>query len=243
MNEALPARRAPRVLLVDDDRELLEMLRDYLEQDGFAVACAHDGVTGAMMALSGSHDVAVLDVMMPGSNGFNALKEIRSASTLPIIMLTARGDDSARIAGLESGADDYVSKPCTARELAARLRSILKRVEQHTVPLNNRSSLLKVGSLTIWPTLRRAEDDGRALDLTSTEFNLLEMLARHAGQSVSKATLSIEVLGRPLTRFDRSIDVHIHSVRSKLGSAPDGRSRIQTVIRKGYLLIADWVSQ
>lgn len=229
----------PTVLLVDDDRELLDMLRDYLERDGFAVTCAHDGRRGAEAALTGRFEIAVLDVMMPGLDGFQALARIRAASAIPVLMLTARGDDTDRISGLEHGADDYVSKPCTPRELAARLRAILKRV--HGKPVNDAQDTqpLVAGTITVWPALRRAEDAGSALELTSTEFNLLEVLARHAGRPVGKAALSEEALGRPLTRFDRSIDVHIHAIRNKLKPDSAGRSRIQTVIRKGYLLTAE----
>ncbi len=225
-----------RVLLVDDDAELIELLRDYLEGDGFAVAAAYDGAAGVAAALSGGNDIVVLDVMMPGVSGIEALAQIRAASAIPIIMLTARGDDADRIRGLELGADDYVPKPCTPRELAARLRAILKRAG--TAAASGTAPIV-AGALTVWPAQRRAEKAGAALDLTSTEFNLLEVLARHAGSPVSKADLSEQALGRPLTRFDRSIDVHMSSIRHKLGSLADGRSRIQTVIRKGYQLIVE----
>jgi DNA-binding response OmpR family regulator len=224
------------VLLVDDDIELVELLRDYLERDGFAVAVAHDGASGAAAALSGDHDIVVLDVMMPGISGIQTLAKIRAASAVPVLMLTARGDDADRITGLELGADDYVAKPCTPRELAARLRAILKRaVAKSTAP----TQAVVVGSLSIWPAQRLAERAGVALNLTSTEFDLVEALARHAGRPVSKAELSQDVLGRPLTRFDRSIDVHMSSIRQKLGTLADGRSCIQTVIRKGYQLVSD----
>jgi len=230
-----------RVLLVDDDVELLDLLRDYLTRDGFAVDCAHDGPSGATAALSGCYDIVVLDVMMPGISGLQALGQIRAASAVPVIMLTARGDDTDRIVGLELGADDYVPKPCTPRELAARLRAILKRVGAATVTLaaTAAAQTLVAGALSIWPSQRRAVFDGRALELTSTEFSLLEALARHAGRPVSKTELSEQALGRPLSRFDRSIDVHISSIRHKLGPTAklaDGRPLIQTVIRKGYQL-------
>ncbi|WP_310448284.1 response regulator transcription factor [Thiobacillus sp.] len=228
----------PSVLLVDDDQELLDMLRDYLERDGFAVRCEYDGLSGADAALSGRYDIAVLDVMMPGLDGFQTLARVRTASTMPIIMLTARGDDADRIAGLEHGADDYVPKPCSPRELAARLRVILKRLQKQEASDTQEAQPLIAGTLKLWPTLRRAEDNGTPMELTSTEFGLLEVLARHVGHPVSKADLSTEAIGRPLTRFDRSIDVHIHSIRNKLKPLSDGRSRIQTVIRKGYQLIS-----
>lgn len=225
-----------KVLLVDDDIELVELLRDYLERDGFAVAVAHDGAAGVAAVLSGSNDIVVLDVMMPGMSGIQALAQIRATSAVPVIMLTARGDEADRISGLELGADDYVPKPCTPRELAARIRAILKRVgATATAP----AQAIVVGTLSIWPAQRRAERAGKSLDLTSTEFNLVELLARNAGLTVSKDELSQEALGRPLTRFDRSIDVHMTSIRQKLGKLSDGRSCIQTVIRKGYQLIAE----
>jgi two-component system OmpR family response regulator len=224
------------VLLVDDDSELVELLRDYLVGEGFAVATAHDGPAGVAAALSGQHDIVVLDVMMPGISGLQALAQIRAVSTLPVIMLTARGDDTDRIVGLELGADDYVPKPCTPRELVARVRAILKRTG--AVPAAS-TSLLVVGRLTLWPGQRRVEMEGRHVELTSTEYSLLEMLARNAGRTVSKVELSEQVLGRPLSRFDRSIDVHISSIRHKLSGVVDARSPIQTVIRKGYQLLVE----
>ena len=227
----------PRVLLVDDDIELAGLLRDYLARDGFAVDCAHDGESGASAALSGDYDIVVLDVTMPGLNGIQALGRIRASSQVPVLMLTARGDDADRIVGLELGADDYVPKPCTPRELAARLRAILKRVQAGKGAGAEAAQELRVGALQLWPGRRRAAWNGQALELTSTEFSLLELLARHAGQPVGKETLSQEALGRPLTRFDRSIDVHISGIRQKLGQLPDGRSPIETVIRQGYMLV------
>jgi two-component system OmpR family response regulator len=225
-----------RILLVDDDVELVELLRDYLEREGFAVTAAHDGIAGVALALSGEHELVVLDVMMPGIDGIATLGLIRAGSSLPVIMLTARGDDLDRIAGLELGADDYVPKPCSPRELAARIRAILKRSSGQVAAM---PSVIVSGSLTVWSAQRRAERDGKALELTSTEFNLVEVLARNAGRPVSKAELSEEALGRALTRFDRSIDVHMSSIRQKLGNLADGRSCIQTVIRKGYQLVVE----
>ena len=226
------------VLLIDDDLELVELIRDYLTQDGFNVLLAHDGATGLQLALSGRVDIVVLDVMMPGQSGIQTLAQIRAASVLPVLMLTARGDDFDRIVGLELGADDYVAKPCTPRELAARIRAILKRTAAPATPAALGQPLC-VGNLTVWPAQRRAEQAGVALEFTSTEFSLFELLMRKAGQVVSKAEFSQEVLGRPLTRFDRSIDVHMSSIRNKLTKLPDGRSPIQTVIRKGYQLVVE----
>lgn len=227
-----------KVLLVDDDVELTGLLTDYLEQEEFDVAVAHDGKEGIAKALSGQHDVAVLDVMMPHMSGIEVLKHIRTTSRMPVLMLTAKGDDIDRIIGLELGADDYVPKPCTPRELVARIRAILRRTQPSDSD-DKSTKPLSVGLLTIWPEQRRAEWRGKPLDLTSTEFNLLEVLARNAGRVVSKNELSEQGLGRPLARFDRSIDVHLSSVRRKLGTLDDGRSYVQTVFRQGYLLIKE----
>jgi two-component system OmpR family response regulator/two-component system response regulator CpxR len=231
---------SPRVLLIDDDRELVEMLHDYLAREGFNVESACDGRAGVSAALSGRHDIVVLDVMMPEVNGIQALGMIRAQSNIPVLMLTAKGDDTDRIMGLELGADDYVPKPCTPRELCARLRAILNRVRvQGGSQLANQSQPISVGSLTLWPSKRRAENAGEPLDLTSSEYNLLEVLVRHAGAPVSKEELSLVALGRPLGRYERSIDVHISSIRRKLQPLSDGRSMIQTVIRKGYQLAVE----
>lgn len=226
-----------KVLLVDDDVELVEMLKEYLEQEGFDVTATHDGEAGVFEALSGQYAIAVLDVMMPRLNGVEALRRIRTKSGIPVIMLTARGDDTDRVIGLELGADDYVPKPCTPRELTARIRAILRRTQG--AQAEDEPAMRVVGALAIWSGQRRAEWAGRPLNLTSTEFNLLEVLAREAGQPVSKSTLSEQGLGRPLARFDRSIDVHLSSIRHKLGVLADGRSCIQTVYRLGYQLIKE----
>jgi len=226
-----------RILLVDDDVELAGMLRDYLVRDGFEVLAVPDGESGVAEALSGNFALVVLDVMMPGIGGIEALRRIRAASTVPVLMLTARGDDLDRIVGLELGADDYVPKPCLPRELAARLRAILRRSQPAGDPAAQ--APLVVGPLKLMPAQRRVEWEGAPIELTSTEFNLLEVLARNAGRPVSKADLSAQALGRPLARFDRSIDVHLSSIRHKLGQLPGGRSCIQTVYRQGYQLIRE----
>ena len=226
-----------RVLLIDDDAELLDMLKEYLEQDGFSVGIANDGDSGINAALSGAYSIAVLDIMMPRMNGLETLKQIRSKSQLPILMLTARGDDTDRVVGLELGADDYVPKPCTPRELTARIRAILRRTNPRAEP--EPEAVLTVNALTIWPQQRRAEWNGAPLALTSTEFNLLEVLVRNVGRPVSKSDLSQQGLGRSLTTFDRNIDVHLSSLRHKLGLLVDGRSVIQTVYRLGYQYIKE----
>jgi DNA-binding response OmpR family regulator len=176
--------------------------------------------------------------MMPRLNGIDTLRRIRAASRIPVLMLTGRGDDADRILGLELGADDYVTKPCTPRELTARVRAILRRT-QAASSTEGPGITLTVGKLTMLPEQRRATWDGNSLELTSTEFNLLEVLARNAGRPVSKNDLSEQGLGRPLARFDRNIDVHLSSLRHKLGTLSDGRSCLQTVYRLGYQLIRE----
>lgn len=225
-----------KVLLVDDDRELCAMQADYLSADGFEVSCAYDGEAGVAAALGNSFSIVVLDVMMPRLNGMDALRRIRAHSSVPVIMLTARGDGVDRVLGLEFGADDYVPKPCTPRELVARIRAILRRT-QGGLPRSAASSELQLGPLKLSPQQRQASWGDAALELTSTEFSVLEFLALHAGQSVSKQELSEHALGRALTRYDRSIDVHVSNLRHKLGVLDDGRSPVQTVRGIGYQLI------
>ena len=227
-----------KVLLIDDDIELVGMFKEYLEQEGFDVKTAHDGEAGTAEAFTGLYSIAILDVMMPRMNGLETLRRIRTNSQLPILMLTGRGDDTDRIVGLELGADDYVAKPCTPRELTARIRAILRRAQSAPAD-NGQQTAITVGQLTMWPEQRRATWAGDKLELTSTEFNLLEVLARNAGRPVSKNTLSEQGLGRPLARFDRNIDVHLSSLRHKLGTISDGRSCLQTVYRLGYQLIKE----
>ncbi len=226
-----------KLLLVDDDAELLDMLKTYLEREGFAVTVADDAENGVAAAVSGEFQLVVLDVMMPRTSGIEALGRIRATSRVPILMLTGKGDDADRILGLELGADDYVPKPCTPRELVARVRAILRRTQARDG--DEAPAVIVSGPLKLLPQQRRAEWAGRPLDLTSTEFNVLEALARGAGRPVSKGTLSEQALGRRLARFDRSIDVHVSSIRRKLGTLPDGRSWIQTVVRQGYQLIKE----
>jgi DNA-binding response OmpR family regulator len=230
--------RMTRVLLIDDDEKLLALLSDYLVEEGFSVRVESESARGVAQALAGDYAIVVLDVMMPRLNGLDALRRIRLQSTVPILMLTARGDDIDRITGLELGADDYVAKPCTPRELVARLRAILRRTQPGPEP-DPAAGMLVSGALIMWPQQRRAEWAGRPVSLTSTEFSLLEVLLRHAGTPVSKNDLSERALGRPHARHDRSIDVHLSSVRRKLGALPDGRPLIQAVHRQGYQLLKE----
>lgn len=227
-----------KILLIDDDVDLTLMLKEFLEVEHFEVTIANDGLSGAQYAVTGAFDLAVLDVMMPKLNGIETLRLIREKSHMPVIMLTARGEESDRIFGLELGADDYVPKPCTPRELVARIRAIVRRIK-HAKEADSEIEKLSVGPLTLWPQQRRAYWEAITLSLTSTEYSLLEMLARNAGHVVSKEELSKQALGRPLARFDRSIDVHLSSIRQKLGVFTNGQDFIQTVYRVGYQLVKD----
>lgn len=220
-----------RVLLVDDDDTLTELLAEYLSAEGLEVNRMPDGESGVQEILNNEYDVVVLDSMMPKMNGLDVLKTVRAQSKIPIIMLTAKGDDIDRIIGLEMGADDYVPKPCQPRELLARINAILRR-SQHS-GADSGSNSISASGVTLYPSKRQATIGDAVLELTSTEFNLLEVLMRHAGQVVSKDTLSVEALDRKLAKFDRSIDVHISSIRHKLGDA----SLIQTVRGLGYLFV------
>lgn len=223
------------VLIADDDIELVGMLKEYLEREDFQITTVHQGEQAVSEALSGRHEIVVLDVMMPRMNGLEALRRIRVESRIPVLMLTARGDDVDRIIGLELGADDYVPKPCTPRELLARLRAILRRTQMSGQPVQD-GQVMQIGALRLWPSQRRAEWNEQVLELTSTEFSLLEVLAKNAGKTVSKNELSEQGLGRPLARFDRNIDVHLSSIRQKMNIHAEGRTVIQTVYRQGYML-------
>ncbi|MDT8311579.1 MAG: response regulator transcription factor [Methylophaga sp.] len=223
------------VLIIDDDEVLAGLFEDYLREEKFTVTTCFTGQTGLDQALTGQFDIVILDVMLPDISGTQVLTALRAESNVPVLMFTAKGDDVDRILGLENGADDYVPKPCTPRELIARIKAILRRSENSTQPVE--AKVLQNGPLQLWPQQRKATWFNKPLELTSTEFSLLESLARHAGQVVDKNTLSEIALGRPLARFDRSIDVHMSSIRHKLGAQQDGHAYIQTVRGKGYQLI------
>lgn len=226
------------VLIVDDDTRLANLLREYLVAEGLEVSLAHNGEAGVRMAAESNPDLIVMDVMMPGTDGISALRTLRETSTTPVLMLTAKGDDIDRIVGLELGADDYVPKPCTPRELLARIRAILRRHRAGAAEPDLQAEV-KAGVFTIQPARRTVQFNGEPLTLTGAEFGLLLTLARAPGQVVSKADLSQHGLGRPLARYDRSIDVHISSIRNKLGKRSDGQSWVQTVRGQGYLLVTE----
>lgn len=223
-----------KILIIDDDEELCELVSEYLGVEGFEVESVNDGETGLERALSGDYDMVILDVMLPKMNGFDVLRNLREESQLPVIMLTARGDDMERIVGLEIGADDYLPKPFNPRELAARLRAILRRATADETDGTD-DDKLSVDGVEVVASARTATCDGKDLNLTSVEFEVLAELLREAGKIVKKEDLSERVLGRSLSPFDRSLDMHISNVRKKLGSRADGSERIKTIRSVGYI--------
>jgi len=227
-----------RILLVDDDIELCELLSRFFHSEGIEADYVHDGNAGVARACSGDFDLAVLDIMIPGKNGMDALREIRQQSNLPVIMLTARGEEMDRIIGLELGADDYVPKPCNPRELAARIRAVLRRAESKPAT-DQTPTVIQAGSIAWHPQSHTIVDQGRQVELTSTEYSILAVLIEHAGEVVSKHALSEAALGKHFGPFDRSLDVHIGHIRKKLSPLADGMPRIKTIRSVGWLFILD----
>jgi DNA-binding response OmpR family regulator len=225
-----------RVLLVDDDVELAELVGEYLTREGFTLDAETDGTHALDRAVSGDYQLTVLDVMLPGISGFDLLRGIRATSQMPVLMLTARGDDVDRIVGLELGADDYLSKPFNQRELVARIRAILRRTqtEAHT-PGERAAETLGLDDVAMDLGRRTVRRAGAPVELTAVEFTLLELLLRGAGAVVRRDELARGALGRALLPFDRSIDVHVSRLRKKLGPRPGGGERIATLRAVGYL--------
>ncbi len=224
------------MLIIDDDVELCELLIDYLTSAGIEVDAVNESDEGVRKALSGKYAAAVLDVMLPGIDGFEVLRRIRGKSNLPVLMLTARGEEVDRIVGLEIGADDYLPKPFNPRELVARLRAILRRTQStSTMFASARDRRISAGDIQLDPGARTAECASQAIELTSAEFDLLEALMRSAGHVVSRDELSQTVFGRKLFPEDRSIDVHISNLRRKLARQCGGGERIKTLRGSGYI--------
>ena len=228
-----------KILIIDDDEELCELVSEYLTVEGFEMEEVHDGETGLKKALEGEYDLAVLDVMLPKKNGFDVLRELRKTSKLPVLMLTARGEDMERIVGLEIGADDYLPKPFNPRELVARLRAILRRVEIKEDETQTDADKFEVGEVDVKVSARSAKRKGVDLSLTSVEFDLLVALLKQAGKVVKKEDLSWQVLDRELSPFDRSLDMHISNLRKKLGSRENGDEIIKTIRSVGYIYTLD----
>ncbi|MEH6590460.1 MAG: response regulator transcription factor [Halioglobus sp.] len=208
-----------RVLIIDDDQELCSLLSDFLGLEGFQPSAIHDGAEAVSHLKSNQYDAIILDVMLPGMQGLEVLRKLREFSQTPILMLTARGEDTDRIVGLEMGADDYLPKPCNPRELVARLRAILRRSE--TTQDSSVGDDLQAGLTQLNTSDRSASYNGNDLHLTSAEFNVLHVLLSQAGQVVDKEFISKQALGRPLSAYDRSIDVHISKIRKKFAALCD----------------------
>lgn len=217
------------ILLADDDTELSGLLKEYFESEGFHVRLAADGVSALEESLKPGLDLIVLDVMMPGMNGMDVLKELRKQSRMPVIMLTARGDDMDRILGLELGADDYVPKPCNPRELLARIRAVMRRGQ---VSVDH--GVIAIDDLELNQGSRTLVKSGEAVELTSTEFSILFALLQDRGEVVSKRDLYMSALGREPVPHDRSVDMHVSNLRRKLGPDPRGDNRIETIRGIGY---------
>lgn len=230
--------KVDRILVIDDDVELCSLVGEYLEPEGFQIEAVHDGNRGLERALNGDHLLVVLDVMLPGMNGFDVLRRIRNTSRIPVLLLTARGEDVDRIVGLEIGADDYLPKPFNPRELVARIRAILRRTQngekggerlEDQIP-----EVVQVGDIELDPATRIVRQNGKPIELTSVEFNLLHVLMREAGRVVTREHLVDAVLSRKFSPFDRSIDMHVSKVRKKLGDT-DSDEHIKTVRGVGYI--------
>ena len=224
-----------RILIIDDDEELCELVSEYLTVEGFETTAVYDGETGLREALSGAFDMVTLDVMLPKKNGFDVLRELRETSKIPVLMLTARGEDMERIIGLEIGADDYLPKPFNPRELVARLRAILRRIEANRQTIQIENDKLSVDDVEVQISARSASRSNEDLNLTSVEFDLLAEFLRHAGKVVKKEDLSEKVLERKLSPFDRSLDMHVSNLRKKLGVRENDLEIIKTIRSVGYI--------
>lgn len=229
-----------KILIVDDDRKLCRLVADYLDPMGYDVDAAYNGIQGLDMILSGDYQAVILDVMMPGMDGLEVLKRVRQASDIPILMLTARGEETDRIVGLEMGADDYLPKTFSSRELLARLRAVTRRHARagHREASQTADRRLAFGDLGINPDARLATLGGVDLDLTPIEYDLLVCLAGAPGRVLSRDQLLDAVAGRNYEVFDRSVDVHISSLRRKLNDNPRAPRFIKTIRTAGYMFIA-----
>jgi two-component system response regulator CpxR len=222
-----------KILLIDDDVELAELLKEYLLQEGLEVTLAHSGEDGLNKINNESFDLLVLDVMLPGLSGLELLPMIRSNHNIPVLMLTARGDEIDRIIGLELGADDYLAKPSSPRELFARIKAILRR--SRMMPSQQPNEKLSMGDLSIETSSRQVFVKQKVCELTGTEFNLLLELMRNHGNVQSREELSLKILDRRLTAFDRSLDMHVSNLRKKLSLGEGNLPAIKTIRGSGYI--------
>ncbi len=224
-----------QILVIDDDKELCELLVEFLEPEGFSVETVHEPYQGLRRALSGEHGLLVLDVMLPSMTGFELLRNLRISSQVPVLMLTARGEDVDRIVGLEMGADDYLPKPFNPRELVARIQAIWRRSQPEEQQVLENQTQLKLDDITLEMGSRSVKQNDDTITLTAAEFSLLHELLKNAGQVMTREELTQKVLSRKLEIFDRSIDVHVSSLRKKLGHNIANRERIKTIRSVGYL--------
>ena len=222
------------ILMIDDDAELCALLGDYFQTEGFDFACAHSGDEGLAMLDEGRYGIVILDIMLPGRDGFDVLKEIRTGSSVPVILLTAKGDRLDRVVGLEIGADDYICKPFDTRELSARVRAVLRRSGS---PETGSQEILRVADLEMDFLSRSVKVGERRVSLTNVEFRLLETLLSRAGRKISLEQLSVSVLGHTHSPFDRSLSVHMSNLRRKLGPYPCGSKRIKTLRGEGFVYV------
>jgi len=222
-----------KILVIDDDVELCELVAEYLEPDGYQVEAINDGNAGVNRALSGEHALVVLDYMLPGLNGFEVLRQVRATSLVPIVMLTARGDDMNRIVGLQLGADDYLPKPFNPLELVARINAVLRRAQ----PQGDKSKpeVLVNGDIEMDNRTRTVRRDSQAIELTVVEYSLLERFLLAPGRVITREELVKDVLHRELSPFDRSIDTHVSNLRKKIGHEVNGVERIKTIRGIGYI--------
>lgn len=233
------ARGEHRVLLIDDDTDLCEMLDEYLALEGFRVEAVHNGAEGLEASLHGNFDLVILDVMLPGMNGLEVLRRLRAQTALPVLMLTARGDDVDRIVGLEIGADDYLAKPFNTRELVARIRAILRRVVSRKSAGGAAGEVLQAGPVVLDTARWSAAVDSQEVKLTGAEYRVLEVLVRRAGQVVSREDLTEQALGRSLSPYDRAIDTHVSNLRKKLAHHLGPGLAIRNIRGAGYLLAVE----
>jgi two-component system response regulator CpxR len=231
--QAIPAEPDLSILLIDDDMELSDLMREFLAARDIAVEATHDGRRGLARALSGEHDLILLDVMLPGLDGFEVLRQVRRRSPVPIIMLTARTARADRVAGLDAGADDYLPKPFEPDELIARIRAVLRRSRR---PVATASEVLEVNGVRLVPGTREVWCVGSPVEITTTEFDILELMIRSAGRIISRNEMSATIYRRPASPQDRSIDVHVSHLRRKLGAMG---GLIRTIRGVGYLFCAE----
>ena len=224
-----------KLLVIEDDIDLCQLLGTLLSLEGYDVCSAHDGRSGLAQALSGEHQLVLLDVMLPELNGFEVLQALRQQSNVPVLMLTAKGDEIDRVIGLEFGADDYLPKPFNDRELLARIKAILRRSQQ----CDKKPNQIILGDIELNPGRQEAKCQGKTIDLTGTEFLLLVELVTNTGELIKKDDLNQKVLGKHLQAFDRSLDMHISNLRKKLPLKKDGLARIKTIRGHGYIWLDD----